>query len=555
MEPTLILSEAARLTAGVLLITIVLIETGGLYLLSIVGGRVERTPFQIAFARAGHAHAGVLVTLALVIQLLADAVVLDGPVAWLARSGVAVAAILMPTRVLPVVDGSGRDSAEPAGRARPDRSGVPWPWRGQPRDRPGGELAAALGPGEPLAGDDARAARGLSAGSRPGPWSGSAVADPLPGTMLPGATVRRSAVRRPALRGAPVGRSTVCRERLGGSALSGSALGRVRLNGSTLRSPALPLMKGGRRAPRSGVPAAIRRRTVARAPRVGSAATQPTTQDRLGADGSIGLEAGDDLLRDRCAQDALDLAEELQLIDADQRDGVARRAGTPRPADAVDVVLGDHRQLEVDDVGQAVDVEAARGDLGGDEDRRPAGLEVGQRADALPLALVAVDRDGGDAVPAELLGEPVGAVLGAGEHERLIDGAGADEVAEELALALAVDRVDDLRHERRGGVARRDLDGRGVAEEPARERADVVGERGREQQVLPLRRQDVEDLADVADEAHVEHAIGLVEDEDLDRREVDGALAEVVEQAAGRGDDDIGAAAEGLACASNPTPP
>lgn len=96
MEPTLILSDAARTTAGVLLITIVLIELGGFYLLSVVGGRIERTPFQVAFARAGHAHAGVLVTLALVIQLLADAVVLDGPVSWLARSGVAVAAILMP---------------------------------------------------------------------------------------------------------------------------------------------------------------------------------------------------------------------------------------------------------------------------------------------------------------------------------------------------------------------------------------------------------------------------------------------------------------------------
>ena len=97
MDPTLILSDAARATAGVLLITIVLVETGGLYLLSVVGGRVERTPFQVAFARAGHAHAGVLVTLALVSQLFADAVVLDGPVAWLARSGVAIAAILMPT--------------------------------------------------------------------------------------------------------------------------------------------------------------------------------------------------------------------------------------------------------------------------------------------------------------------------------------------------------------------------------------------------------------------------------------------------------------------------
>ena len=51
-------------------------------------------------------------------------------------------------------------------------------------------------------------------------------------------------------------------------------------------------------------------------------------------------------------------------------------------------------------------------------------------------------------------------------------------------------------------------------------------------------------MPDVADEAHVEHAVGLVEDEDLDRREVDGALAEVVEQAAGRGDDDVDAATQ-----------
>ena len=37
-------------------------------------------------------------------------------------------------------------------------------------------------------------------------------------------------------------------------------------------------------------------------------------------------------------------------------------------ADAVDVVLGDHRQLVVDDVRQGVDVQAAGGDVGRHED-------------------------------------------------------------------------------------------------------------------------------------------------------------------------------------------
>ena len=59
-----------------------------------------------------------------------------------------------------------------------------------------------------------------------------------------------------------------------------------------------------------------------------------------------------------------------RFVDADQRDRVALDAGAAGPADAVDVVLGDHRQLEVDDVRERVDVDAARGDLGRDQERR-----------------------------------------------------------------------------------------------------------------------------------------------------------------------------------------
>ena len=55
-------------------------------------------------------------------------------------------------------------------------------------------------------------------------------------------------------------------------------------------------------------------------------------------------------------------------------------------------------------------------------------------------------------------------------------------------------------------------------------------------------RQQREHALDVADEAHVEHAVGFVEHEDLDVREVDGALAVMVEQAARRRDEDVDAA-------------
>ncbi len=89
------LSETTRLTAAILLFALVTVETGGLYLLRVVRGDAPATPFQLSFARAGHAHAGVLLILSLVGLVYADAVGLDGPLGTLARSGVPVAALLM----------------------------------------------------------------------------------------------------------------------------------------------------------------------------------------------------------------------------------------------------------------------------------------------------------------------------------------------------------------------------------------------------------------------------------------------------------------------------
>lgn len=95
IEHTLQLSDASRYIAGAVLLTIVGIEFGGWFMTRIVGGKVEMTEFQKNFARAGHAHAGVLVTLGLVCLVLADAAAIDGVTGWLARIGVPAAAALM----------------------------------------------------------------------------------------------------------------------------------------------------------------------------------------------------------------------------------------------------------------------------------------------------------------------------------------------------------------------------------------------------------------------------------------------------------------------------
>jgi hypothetical protein len=93
---TLTLSADTRTTAGILLLILVAVEYGGWFMLRIIRGNQSATPFQQAFFRAGHAHAGVLVILALVGQILLSATRASGVLALLAGDGIWVAAILIP---------------------------------------------------------------------------------------------------------------------------------------------------------------------------------------------------------------------------------------------------------------------------------------------------------------------------------------------------------------------------------------------------------------------------------------------------------------------------
>ena len=111
MNTILTLSADTRITAGVLLLTIVGIEYGGWFMLSIVRGGQPATPFQQSFFRAGHAHAGVLVILSLVSLILADAAHMSGLLALVARNGIWAAAILMPAGFF--FSAAGRDVTRP----------------------------------------------------------------------------------------------------------------------------------------------------------------------------------------------------------------------------------------------------------------------------------------------------------------------------------------------------------------------------------------------------------------------------------------------------------
>ena len=92
------MTRDARMMSGIILITVPTIQYGGYFLLTSLmnkGSGYMDNPLRQNFFRAGHAHAGVIVILSLVCQILADAAVLPAPMLWLVRIGVPLAAILI----------------------------------------------------------------------------------------------------------------------------------------------------------------------------------------------------------------------------------------------------------------------------------------------------------------------------------------------------------------------------------------------------------------------------------------------------------------------------
>lgn len=93
------MTRDARLVSGIILITVPTIQYGGYFLLTSLVNKASGymdNPLRQNFFRAGHAHAGVIVLLSLICQVLVDAAALPPGVQWMVRFAIPLAAILMP---------------------------------------------------------------------------------------------------------------------------------------------------------------------------------------------------------------------------------------------------------------------------------------------------------------------------------------------------------------------------------------------------------------------------------------------------------------------------
>ena len=250
--------------------------------------------------------------------------------------------------------------------------------------------------------------------------------------------------------------------------------------------------------------------------------------------------------RDAVADECLDLRQRLDVLLAAEADRIARRARPRGAPDAVHVVLRVLRHVVVEHVAYVRDVQAARRDVGRDERGQLAVVELAQHAHALALRHVARHRRGHDAVRAQQAFEPLGEALGVDEYERAGGRALAQQVDEKRRLLLHRRVVDHLAHALGRDALGLDADQLRVVHVLVGELEHAVRERRREQQVEAVlrRRQPAQQEPDVLDEAEVEHAVGLVEDHHLDVPQVEDVLAEEVDRAARRADQDVDARRE-----------
>ena len=246
------------------------------------------------------------------------------------------------------------------------------------------------------------------------------------------------------------------------------------------------------------------------------------------------------LAADADPEGPLDLPEPESGTSGDERHGHAVAPGAARPPDAMEIILGIDGEVVVDDEGEVVDIDPAGGDVGGHEPAEGPALEAVHDPRPLRLGHATVEPLGGTAAVEQPVGEFVDHPLRVAKHEAAARIVEIDEAAERGRLGVMADLVEHLIDRRRASVTGPvDADLAGGAGMMLDEATDRRREGGGEEHRLAVGRRGGEKLLEILAEAHVEHPIGLVEDEDLDSGEIEAAATEEIDEPPWRADDDL----------------
>jgi len=250
--------------------------------------------------------------------------------------------------------------------------------------------------------------------------------------------------------------------------------------------------------------------------------------------------------RDTLADQSLDRTQERAFLAIAKGDG---NAGSSRPrgaADPMHIGFRDIRQIEIDDMRDAIDIDAARRDVSCDEHFHAAVTKSGQGLFALSLALIAMDGARRNAIGFQMIDHMISAMFRARENQSPAGRRLPQKIDEHLPLARCLDEdhllVDGFHRRARW----RDRDFGRLMQKLTGKLADGARHGRREEEALTLLRQNLGDPPDGMDETHVEHLIGFVEHQDFDFVETQSALIEMVDETARRCNENIDASADTL---------
>lgn len=230
----------------------------------------------------------------------------------------------------------------------------------------------------------------------------------------------------------------------------------------------------------------------------------------------------------------------LGILGGHEGVGITLLAGTACTTDAVNVILGIRREIVVDDPHALLDIQATCSDIGGDHDGAPTRLEVGQ--DHVTLTLVLVPMDGSSAIPAHVALQLVAHSLSGAEDDdaRALAMLLQDGLDVTVLLVHAIDHVHVLRDVLVGlQLVRADVDLHRVLHEVGSQLPHFLGPSGSEEHGLPLRRDMLQDFANLGFEPHVQHPVGLVHHQILHLPQADGTHFEEIVQSAWGCDCDV----------------
>src|SRR5689334_4815520 len=222
-------------------------------------------------------------------------------------------------------------------------------------------------------------------------------------------------------------------------------------------------------------------------------------------------------------------------------------SGATSSTDPVNIRVSCGWDVVVHDMREAADVESARGDVRRDEQLRSAVTKALHNAIALFLRETAVECLRAVTATDERLRQLVDFGARAAKDDGRCRALHIEHATKRGDLVLTRHDVSDLpdaRRAPRGDDLARDAYADGLVEMMLGDLGDARRDRRREERGLTLFGKRVENLLEVVGEAHVEHLVRFVEDDDLNLRQRQRAATDVIERATRRRDDDIDAPAK-----------